>query len=274
MTNLRTEVHKKAPGAYVQYAIFRWESATVLAGTLLLTALLAEPFSGWPMWAWPLLGLLALGAVIYSSLTDAETSAKVLWQLLRERLDLGRIENAQLRERIDAALLYQRRIEADVLRAKGPLEAQLEQAAGQFFVWIEQLFQLARYLDTYRRDYRLEERREQLPKDLESLAARRKFERNPQITARLDEGMEQLGRAWQTLDALEAQMQQAEPQLEQHLAALARIYSEVQLLAGQGTLSGGLPARLQAEIQEQIAQLQGTVGQIHTLYTEALGEPG
>lgn len=272
MTNLRAEIHKKASAAYVQYAIFRWESATVLAGTLLLTALLPSPFPWWPIWAWPLSGVVALAAVVYSSLTDPETSAKVLWQLLRQERNPELIEDAQLRERVEVAFTYQRRIEADVLRARGAVEAQMESIAVQFARWIDQLFRLARYIDTYQRDYRLEERRKELPGQIESLMARRKFERNPDILKRLDKSMEELGRAWQTLGSLEAQMKQGPPTLERHLAAMARVYSEIRLLAEQGNLVEGQPARVQALIQEYIDQLDGMVGQIHALYTEALGD--
>ena len=36
MTTIRTDLQKRAEGAILQYAIFRWESAAVIAVTILL----------------------------------------------------------------------------------------------------------------------------------------------------------------------------------------------------------------------------------------------
>ena len=81
MSDIRSEIEKKALSAIVQYAFFRWENAVILGSTILLIVFLPHPFPGWPAWAWAVLGGLGMVAIIISSITDAETNARVLLDL-------------------------------------------------------------------------------------------------------------------------------------------------------------------------------------------------
>ncbi len=270
MNDLRTEIREQAPSAYVQYAIFRWESAIVLAGTLLLSVFLAQPFPGWPLWGWPLLGALALAGVIYSSVTDPETNARVLWQLLRERLNPDHIKDPQLQEEVETAFTYQRHIEAEILRSRGKPQGALEPIADELITWVAQLFQLARYVDTYGRDYRIEERKQQMAAELQSLGGRRQFERNPEILNRLDQAMKAMEKEKELLVTLETQIREGERQLEQHLTLLEHVRRAVEALTGEREVGEEQFARLETEIHEYVAQVSIRVEKIHFLYTEAL----
>ena len=77
MSSIRNQMTKETRGAIVQYALFRWENAVVLAGTIVLTGLMPKPFPWWPIWGWPLLGLLGIGAIFYSSLTNEKKKAEL-----------------------------------------------------------------------------------------------------------------------------------------------------------------------------------------------------
>jgi hypothetical protein len=46
MTTIRTDLQKRAEGAILQHALFRWESAAVIAVTILLFFFLRRPFPG------------------------------------------------------------------------------------------------------------------------------------------------------------------------------------------------------------------------------------
>lgn len=271
MTNLHTELHKKAQAAALQYAIFRWESAVVLAGTLLLTVFLSRPFPWWPGWAWPALGAIALAAVIFSSLTDADTGAKVLQQLLEEQLDPSLIKDEALRGQLLAAFTPLLRLEAHRLDLPpGPVKTHTEALTPLLTEWVGQYFQLLRYLDTHRRDFRIEQRREQVHEEIKTLAARRRFERDPQMLTRLDEGMEDLGRDWHTLRLLNAELRLATAQLSRQLQAFTAAIEEVRELQTQTHLLEEHAAQLQGDIQEQTARLNQQVARIHVTYTEAL----
>lgn len=266
MPTIRSELQKKAQSAILQYAFFRWESAVVLAGTVLLTALLPRPFPWWPVWGWPLLGLLGLGAIVYSSLTDAKTNARVLRELFQAQFDPRRIRDQALREDMETALEYQRRIEAQVRSQRaGVLRDRLEDTASQISDWAGNMYRLALRLDTYRGDALLAQERERVPNEIEALAARRKLESDPTVQQELDEVLESKDRQWQTLRALEARMKQAELQLQQSMTALATVYSQVQLIDAQ-ELGSSRSDRLRADIEEQVNRLNDLVSSINEVY--------
>ena len=266
MSTIRSELQKKAQSAILQYALFRWESAVILAGTILLTALFPHPFSWWPVWGWPLLGLLGLAAIVHSSLTDAETNARILQELFQEQFDPRRIKDQDLRADVETALEYQRHIEALVSgQRSGVLRDRLKDTANQLSNWAGNIYRLALRLDTYRGDALLARDREMVPQEIKTLAARRKQESDPAIQQELDEVLESKSKQWQTLQDLDTRMQQAELQLEQSLTALATVYSQVQLIDAQD-VDSSRSERLQADIQEQVSRLDDLVSSINEVY--------
>ncbi|RIK35428.1 MAG: hypothetical protein DCC55_30330, partial [Chloroflexi bacterium] len=144
MTTIRTELQQRAQGALIQYALFRWESAVIIALTLVLTFLFRRPFWWWPPFGWPLLGLIGLALIVYSSLTDAETNARVLVELFQEQFDVTRIKDKALRQQVENGLEYQRRIEMQIRRQRpGLIRDRLEATANQITDWLSNLYQLA-----------------------------------------------------------------------------------------------------------------------------------
>jgi hypothetical protein len=266
MSTIRSALQKKAQSAILQYAFFRWESAVVLAGTILLTALFPHPFSWWPVWGWPLLGLLGLAAIVHSSLTDSEINARILQELFQEQFDPRQIRDQDLRADVETALEYQRHIEALVRgQRSGVLRDRLKDTANQLSNWAGNIYRLALRLDTYRGDALLARDREKVPQEIEALAARRRQDSDPAIQQELDEVLEGKGKQWQTLRDLDTRMQQAELQLEQSLTALATVYSQVQLIDAQD-VDSSRSERLQADIQEQVSRLDDLVSSINEVY--------
>ncbi len=132
MPTIRTELQKKAQSAIIQYAFFRWESAVIIALTILLTALFPRPFAWWPIWGWPLLGAIGLAGIVITSLTDAETNARVLLDLFQEQFNPRQVKDQALRAKVETALEYQRRIEQLVRRQRrGVLRDHLEATANR-----------------------------------------------------------------------------------------------------------------------------------------------
>ncbi len=266
MTTIRSELQHKAQSTLIQYAIFRVESALILAITLVLTFVYPRPFFWWPRFGWLLLGVVALGVLIYSSLTDAEANAQILLNVFQEQFNPRNIADKNLRTKVESALEYQRRIEAQVRQqSNGLIRDRLEDTAGQITDWLSNIHQLALRLDTYRRDDLLERERASLPKEIDQLLAQRRTEGNPRVQEQLDNVIAGKRNHWQSLRDLDARMKQASLQLDQSLTALATIYSQVQLIDAQ-SIDSGRAERLQADIQEQVARLNDLVSSINDVY--------
>jgi hypothetical protein len=212
------------------------------------------------------LGALGVSALVYSSVTDAETNARVLEALFKKRFDPGQIKDQALREDLTRALEYQRSIETLVHKqSEGVLRARLDATADQLGDWVGNVYRLTRRLDAYREDRLLEKERARAPAELEALIVRRKREPDPTVHQELDELITGKKKHVETLQALETRMKQAELQLEQSLTALATIYSQIQLIGVQD-LESGRSERLRADVQEQVERLNDLIASINEVY--------
>jgi hypothetical protein len=266
MTTIRTELQKKAQSTLVQYAFFRWESALILALTILLTFLLPRPFPWWPRFGWPLLGFVSLAILFYSSLTDADANARILVAMFQEQFDPGKIRNKELRGKVEQALEYERRIEHQLRQQPpGPIRQRIEGTANQVTDWLSNIYKLALQLDSYRHDDLLSRERELVPIEIDRLNNQRKVESNARVQAQLDEVLAAKRRHWQALRDLDSRMREAAFQLDSSLTALGTIYSQIHLVDAQ-SVGSGRTERLQADINEQVARLNDLVSSINDVY--------
>ena len=234
--------------------------------TIILTFLVPRPFPFWPRFAWPLLGVFGVIAIVYSSLNDADTNARVLLNLFQEQFDPKKIRDKELRGDVEMALEYQRRIETQIRQQdEGVMQDRLEDTANQIADWLSNVYDLALRVDSYRSDDLLARERAQLPKELQQLNAQLKLESNETVRHQLGDVIEGKRRHWQALQALDDRMTQATLQMDQSLTALATIYSQIQLIDAQAVASGRAE-RLQEDIREQVAQLNDLVVSINEVY--------
>lgn len=250
----------------IQYAIFRVENAVILAGAMLLTAFLAHPFDWWPAWGWALLGLLGIGIVFYSSLTNAEQNAQLLLRNFQDRFDLNAIRMEDLRQDVEKALEYQRRIDGYLWQKKDNLLwSRPQDTAGQIRNWIENIYQLALQLYSYRRDILLKEEVRQLPEEIIQLDLQRATERDPAVLKEYVQLLESKEKHLKTLQELDSKMKQAALHLKHSLSALATVDSQIRLIAAQDVDRGGSD-RLRADIQEQVSRLSDLITSINEVY--------
>jgi hypothetical protein len=262
----RSDIQQRAQSAVIQHAFFRWESALVIGLTIVLFFLLPRPFPWWPRYGWIVLGLCGLAALVYSSLTDAESNARVVLRLFQEQFDTGRIRDKELRTDVETALEYQRRIEVQVRRQDRPLlRDRLDETANQLTEWIANMYALALRLDSYRRDDLLAKQRSTLPQELKELTEQRKRTTNPATGAQLDQVIDTKGKQWAALRELDDRMEQARLQMKQSLSALATIYSQVQLVDAQ-SIESGRAERLQSDIRDEVNRLGDLVTSINEVY--------
>jgi hypothetical protein len=140
--------------ALLSYALFRWESAAILALTLVLVFLVPDPFRGvlpvWRWWYWLILGGLAETLIVVTTLRDPDVRAGLADERVRERLAATTIANVDYREAAERALRH--RAEAGLLLERTRNKAQRERlrpVVEDVTRWAARIVRLVQFLDDH-----------------------------------------------------------------------------------------------------------------------------
>jgi hypothetical protein len=156
--------------ALLSYALFRWESAAILALTLILVVLVPDPFRGalsaWRWWFWLILGLLAEIAIVLTTLQDPDVRAQLADERVRAQLDPTTIANVDNRQIAERALRHRAEIELMVQRTRRQAEReQLRPVLDDVTRWTKGIVQLAQRLDDHPDPNHVPAQAESLPQD-------------------------------------------------------------------------------------------------------------
>ncbi len=259
-------IEQQAKRALFTNAIFRWESAAVIGGTVLLSVFFNQWLPGWPSWAWPVGGLVAEVAVVISSLTDKGEMQKVMESLFREKYNTGGFRDRELRAKLDEAEEYRRRIQEVITQQKsGILRDRLVSTTSQVYDWIANMVTLARRIDTYRTDSIIRRDQVAVPKEIGELEARLTRERNAQVREQMATTLESKRQFAANLQELNGRMERADLQLDHSLAALGTVYSQL-LLVGSKDVDSDRADRLRDDIRGEVMALQDLVESLNEVY--------
>jgi hypothetical protein len=254
----REALEKRVQKAILQESFLRWESAVVIAITLLLAVFgpTVNFLDFIPAWVWLLGGLGAEGMLVYSSLTDSEFGRKVVAGLLQHEFKPESLRDEGLQQQVKRALDYRSRIN-QAIRGQNDsmLKDELSQTASQIDDWLENIYDLAQRIDRYQRerdilsrDYqRAQKRSVQLAKDLQNAS-------DPELKAQIQETFESVQQQLASLDKLESTIKRAALQLEDSLTHLGTIYSQTMLVDAKD-IDSGRARRLRHEINEEVTEL-------------------
>ena len=253
------QLRDRVQSALIREAIFRPESALVISISLLLAVF--APQVGFlefiPFWVWLLGGLVAEGALVYSSLTDPEFGRKVAEDVLKKEFEPQKLHDRYLQERMNEALDYRVRIEKAIRQQDDSLiKDELSQTAAQMDEWLEHIYNLASRIDRYRqerdvleRDYhRTRQRISELEKQLA-------VEQNPKIQDQIKATLESKQRQLATLEKLSDTIRRAELQFETSHTQLGTIYSQTMLVDAKD-IDSGQARRLRLEISGEVDEIQ------------------
>lgn len=252
----REALEKRVQKAILQESFLRWESAVVIALTLLLAVFGSNFVEFIPAWVWLIGGVGAEALLVYSSLTDAEFGRKVVASLLQHEFKPERLRDKNLQLQINRALDYRSRIN-QAIRSQGDslLKDELTQAAGQIDEWLENIYDLARRIDRYQKDQELLKRDyERAKKRSAELTNELKRENDTAVKAQIQDTLEGIQQQLTTLETLENTIQRAELQLENTLTHLGTIYSQTMLVDAKD-IDSGRARRLRQEIVEEVTEL-------------------
>jgi hypothetical protein len=252
----REALEKRVQKAILQESFLRWESAVVIALTLLLAVFGSNFVEFIPAWVWLIGGIGAEALLVYSSLTDAEFGRKVVASLLQHEFKPERLRDKNLQLQINRALDYRSRIN-QAIRSQGDslLKDELSQAAGQIDAWLENIYDLAQRIDRYQKDQELLKRdHERAKKRSAELTNELKRENDTAVKTQIQATLEGIQQQLTTLETLENTIQRAELQLENTLTHLGTIYSQTMLVDAKD-IDSGRARRLRQEIVEEVTEL-------------------
>ena len=264
--SIRVSVEQRAQRAIIQHAFLRWESAVLVAGTMLLSFFFRHPFPWWPWWGWLALGLVAEVLIVYTSLTDVQTAAQVVAGLFREEFDPRQVHDKGLRQKLNHALEYRDRIDRAVRQQReSVLRQHLVDMATGIDDWIFQMFRLVRRVDAFRGDSVIQRDLNAVPEEMKSLEARMRLETDSEVRRQIETTLAGKIGQLRSLEKLDDTLERAELQTDHSLSALGTVYSQI-LLIGAREVDSGRTQRLREDIQEQVASLQDMVDSINEVY--------
>lgn len=265
-TSTIDELKLRARRAIIAHAFYRLESALTIALTILLAFFVPRPFDWWRWWFWVLLGAIAEGLIVYTSITDPRTGQQVVAAMLRERYDPGAIKARAYRDKVQQALTYRDQIEALITQMPGGVlrDHLLDSTAG-IADWIGNIFAIARRLDAYERDALIREDMARVPESIAQLQRARARETDAQVRQQIEATLNAKQAQLDNLQALENRMEQAGFRLEETLTALGTVYSQFQLIRAQRMDSAGA-RHLSDDIHDQVQRLQDLLTSMDEVY--------
>jgi len=251
-------LEERVQGAILEQAVYRWESAVVIAMTLLLTvfAMIGRLPLHIPWFAWLLGGVIAEAVLVFSSYSDPKFGERVVQNLLRNDFQPAALKSKELQKQVEEALEYRSRIASAVSQQSDSLiKDNLRQTASEIDDWLENIYNLAQRLDRYltqrevlERDkkhagIRVSELRQRLGQELDSA-----------VKKQMEVTMGSLQRQVDTIDALENTIRRARLQLEHTMSALGTIYSQTILMDAKD-IDSGHARRIQQDIADEVSEL-------------------
>ncbi|MFZ0546583.1 MAG: hypothetical protein WAM60_14145 [Candidatus Promineifilaceae bacterium] len=268
----RETLEKRAQKAIFQNAFFRWESAAVIALTLLLAAFSTLHFIPLPIpaWGWLLGGAVAEAALVYSSLSDPEHNRQVVAAMLQSEFHPERLADKKLQQQVQEALDYRSRITSAIReRRESVLKDNLNETAGQIDEWLESIYSLAQRLDRFQKEKAILERdKSRTVARIKELTRKLQGEEDTAVRSQIETTVTNLQRQHDTILQLENTMERAQLQLETTLSSLGTIYSQT-MLVGAKDIDSGRAKRLRQEISEEVQELDNILVAMDEVYASS-----
>jgi methyl-accepting chemotaxis protein len=242
----------------LSYAFFRPESAVVIAITIIFVGLSLLNLSWFPgkWWLWLLFGLVGEALIMLTTLRDEGLYKQVMDKMFHQEFDIKKLRSPDLRQKLSEALEYRDSIVKEIEREEEPvLDDYLSNVAHGLEDWIAQVHRLAQGLDVYQHDAVIARDMEAVPKELEKFEELLAKEKGGAVREELGKTVAIKRSQRDTLDNLRDTMTKAQLQLENTLAAMSTVYTQVVLL-GAKDVNSSRAQRLQEDMTEQISALE------------------
>jgi hypothetical protein len=271
-SSFRQELEQRAARAILTRSVYRWESAAIIALTLILSVLVPQPLPFWQWWYWLILGGLGEVGLVYSSLKDPEFRANAVAEMFREKFKAREIKDQGLRQGVEKALEYRDRVDHLINTSReGVLRDHMKDVVQGTTDWMENVFRLARRLDAYKDDRMIHQDLQSLPPTIAELKKRLQTEDSDTVRRQISQTIAQNQIQHDNLRKLENVMEQAEFQLQSTISAMGTVHSQMMIL-GSRDIASGRARRLEQDIVDQVQALQDIVHTMDEVY-QTRGDP-
>lgn len=268
---IRRQIEERARKAILNRALFRVENAVIIAGSLLLAAFFPQPlpqtlpwFNAWP---WLALGAVGVGGMIWSTLSDPQEGAQAVAEMFHEEHDPKLIKDKTLKAKYLRALEYYDRLQEISAKMKTErLRDRTGESVRQMEDWVSNIYRLALRLQAFREDGIINRDREQVRQTINSLINRRKLETDAAVSGQLETTIASKRKQQENIQALDNLMQRADLQLDNSIAALGTVYSQLLLIGSKREIDSAAAQRLQADVTDEVMSLQDLVDSINEVY--------
>lgn len=247
---------KQTKNAVESFALFRTESAIVIALTLILTSLSAMGANWIPgqWWMWLIGGIVAETALIANTFRDNKAVDTIEEDLFLKQLRIEQIKSNKLKSKVNKAFEYHILILKEVEEQNVTLSPELFDVIDKLDAWILTIYKLAQTLDDYQQDPVLKRDIENVPFELVTL--KKKLARaDGRVKQELEKAIATKEKHLKALRAIAESLERAELKIDNTLSAMGTVYTQIMNLGTQSTRAID-QKQLQNEIFEQIDVLE------------------
>jgi hypothetical protein len=259
--SIKEESRRQVLSTLVMSALLRWETAVTVLVTMILFLFVRDMNVAGIAWRpefWLILGALAEGALVVSTITDPDEAQEALARDFESRYQIDQIHNRVSRERLKSAMEYRRNMLKLVKRHQGAMKLQLRQTIEDINEWIGHMYTLAEHIDASEGNDLVDRDLKEVPQKISKVRQRIDLEKDERVKQDLTAQLKQLEQQRANLEATVNSSKRAEIQLESTLSSLGTVYAQMSLL-GTKQVDGGGAQRIREGIQDEVASLQDTI---------------
>jgi len=259
--SIKEESRRQVLSTLVLNALLRWETAVTILVTMILFLFVRDMNVAGIAWRpefWLILGALAEGALVVSTITDPDEAQEALARDFESRYQIDHIQSPVSRERLKSAMEYRRNMMKLVKRHQGAMRIHLRQTVEDINEWIGHMYTLAEHIDASEGNEIVDRDLREVPQKIIKVRQRIDLEKDERVKQDLTAQLKQLEQQRLNLEATVNSSKRAEIQLESTLSSLGTIYAQMSLL-GTKEVDSGRAQRLGSEIKDEISNLQDTI---------------
>lgn len=259
------QMERRALSAMLTDAFYTWPSAITIGLAIIAFFLIPHLFIWWQPWFWIVVGAIIEGIYLWATVTDPVASQEAVSRMLTEKFDPRSIRNISARQRMQKALEYKRSIDEFVSKQTPARKVSLSQTANDINRWIEQIYALAKAIDSFDDNSIIDRDRRNVPTELENLKRRLNAESDPGVKAELQDAINTRQVLLDNLNSIANSVKRTDIKMDNTLAQLSTVYAQMQLL-GTKEVDNSRAQRLRTEIQDEIASLSDTITAMDDVY--------